>query len=315
MAATSFVIGIDGGGSKTLAWLVPIGPEIESTKRIGRGLSGPSNPRAVGIEHACLHLQEAIEQAFQSLEEKPREVDAICFCLAGAGREEEQALINRWALENRIARRVNTTGDADPILAAASDTSVGVALISGTGSLAWGRNAQGRVARCGGWGYLFGDEGSGYTIALEGLRAAAMAVDGRGPATLLREGFLKALDAKHPNEWIEKVYGSKLDRTQIAQLSQVVFDSEEQQDREAIKIIEASAFELCRMVCQTAKSLELPSRHYPLAVAGGLLVHQISLRQRVEQNLRASPHPPEKLVVVEEPVQGAVELAKRLLVS
>src|SRR5438477_9802043 len=99
-----------------------------------------------------------VEAAFSDAK-LPRTVAvAACFGLAGAGREIEQQRIVAWATEQKIARAIRVTGDAEPILAAASSDNSGVALICGTGSMAWGRNAAGKTARCGGWGYLIGDE-------------------------------------------------------------------------------------------------------------------------------------------------------------
>ncbi|MEX2027532.1 MAG: BadF/BadG/BcrA/BcrD ATPase family protein, partial [Pirellulaceae bacterium] len=145
------------------------------------GTAGPGNPRAAGFDVAQSNINAAIEQAFADAKLPRESVSAACFGLAGCGREEEQERIRSWAGERRIAAVVQVTGDAEPILAAASPDNWGIALICGTGSLAWGRNQRGQTARCGGWGYLIGDDGSAYAIALAGhYSLVAVTIHGYG---------------------------------------------------------------------------------------------------------------------------------------
>ena len=160
---------------------------------LGRGIAGPGNPRAAGFDVAQANIDAAIDAAFAAADLPRTTVAAACFGLAGAGRPDEQQRIAAWARQQRIAERIRVCGDAEPILAAASPENSGIVLIAGTGSLAWGRNQAGETARCGGWGYLLGDEGSGYAIALAGLHAAMRAADGRGPQTDLLAAFMDKL--------------------------------------------------------------------------------------------------------------------------
>ena len=250
-----------------------------------------------------------------------------------------------------MARSVRIVHDAVPILAAGSPEGWGVALISGTGSLAFGRDRQGRSCRAGGWGFLFGDEGSGYAIALAGLRAAAQAADGRAPATRLLEGFLERFQrsgfrvqgsgfreegardqgpgaredgslsaltvpeprtlnpeppslapspqplAPHLPSWealIPALYRIAGDRAAIAALAEVVFRAADQNDAQAIRIVDDAARELARLVGAVARKLEFAAAAFPLAFSGGVLVAskrlQIALASHLaELGLRRSP--------------------------
>ena len=111
------VIGVDGGGTKTVAWLAPLedGGDV-----LGRGQAGPGNPRAVGFETALANIDAAIDAAFAAAGLPRQTVTSACFGLAGAGRSSEQEHILAWAEQRGIAQRVRVTGDAEPILAAAS---------------------------------------------------------------------------------------------------------------------------------------------------------------------------------------------------
>jgi N-acetylglucosamine kinase-like BadF-type ATPase len=215
-ADTPLVLGIDGGGTKTVAWLAlhkpevqaKVGPDqqvesipslaVQTGRVLGRGIAGPGNPRAAGFDVAQANIDAAIEQAFADARLPRQAVVAANFGLAGCGRADEQQRIKSWAEGRDIAQAIQVTGDAEPLLAAASPENWGIALICGTGSLAWGRNQRGQTARCGGWGYLIGDDGSAYAIAVAGLRAAVRAADGRGNPTVLLAHFLAQFAASEP---------------------------------------------------------------------------------------------------------------------
>jgi N-acetylmuramic acid 6-phosphate etherase len=296
MSNAPLVLGIDGGGTKTVACLAS-GDEI-----LGRGSAGPGNPRAAGFETAQANIAAAIAAAFAAARLPQTAVAAACFGLAGAGRASEQEQIAAWAVTRGIARQVKVTGDAEPILAAASSENAGVVLICGTGSLAWGRNAAGETARCGGWGYLMGDEGSGYAIALAGLRAAMRAADGRGPATELLPLFQNALAAKTPEELVGQVYGPEMTREKLAALAGVVFAA---QDPVAAGIVAAAAQDLRELVTTVAERLNLPAG-YSLALTGGVFMHQREYAAQVAAPCSAN------WTLVTEPVRGAVALARQL---
>src|SRR6187401_714303 len=129
---SGIVLGIDGGGTKTVAWLAPL-HEGDQSVISGRGQAGPGNPRAAGFDTAQANIEGAIGAAFADACLPRRTVAAACFCLAGAGRPAEQERITAWATACGIASSVRVTGDAEPILAAAASDVRGIALICGTG--------------------------------------------------------------------------------------------------------------------------------------------------------------------------------------
>jgi N-acetylglucosamine kinase-like BadF-type ATPase len=153
-----------------------------------------------------------------------------------------------------------------PVLAAGTPHGWGVAVIAGTGSLAFGRDLAGRTARAGGWGFLFGDEGSAYAIAVDGLRAAAQAADGRGPATQLLPAFERRWNLPDAPALIPAVYAIAGDRAAVAALAAVVAAAAAAGDGVAQRILDEAAGRLADMVAAVAAGWNSQRRfrwHWP----------------------------------------------------
>ena len=158
------LLGLDGGGSKTLALLADAEGRV-----IGRGIAGASNYQNIGETAAWAALDTAIAAAFADAGLEPSAVAAVGLGLAGVDRPEDRALFEGWAARRFGGAPVVIANDAELVLAAGTPDGWGIALISGTGSIVFGRSPQGEMARAGGWGHIMGDEGSGYAIGVEAL--------------------------------------------------------------------------------------------------------------------------------------------------
>jgi N-acetylglucosamine kinase-like BadF-type ATPase len=266
----------------------------------------------LGLPAALESLDRAVDEALSEARVARAPVAAACVALAGADRETVRNPLREWARKRRLAESLEFVHDALPILAAGTSAGWGIALIAGTGSFAFGRNAAGRSARCGGWGYLFGDEGSGYAIGLAGLRAVSHAADGRGPPTTLLAALLQRLKVAQPLDLIPAVYRSATDRSAIASLAEVVLDAAAAGDVAAQKIVGDAVGELAEMVAALAETLELSLAPFPLALGGGVLLHSQLLRARVRESLAARGLTADPVACVPEPVLGAVRLARDL---
>jgi N-acetylglucosamine kinase-like BadF-type ATPase len=302
------VIGVDAGGTTTIAWLDELGRTVAGAP-LGRGQAGPGNPRSVGFATATQAVTDAIRSALADADLTVGPVAGLCLCVAGAGRPEEQEQLRTWAISQGFSGSVTVTDDAEPILAAAVPDDAGIALISGTGSLALGRSADGRRDRVGGWGYLLGDEGSGYSIAVAGLRAAARAADGRAEQTVLLSRYMERFGILTPAEFIESVYGAALSREQLAAHCDVVFEAAPNDDV-ARQILNTAGSELAEMVTILARKLGFEAGEYRLGVAGGVLLNQPALRADVIGKIGIRP---ERVVDVPCPVAGALVMAQRSL--
>ncbi|HRX82463.1 MAG TPA: BadF/BadG/BcrA/BcrD ATPase family protein [Pirellulaceae bacterium] len=302
------VLGVDGGGTKTVAWLAPREAADEANV-LGRGKAGPSNVRTVGFDPAIQNIDQAIRLAFEDAQLDRGSVASICIGLAGADRDAERVPLRAWAEQQQLAEHITVTNDAIPLIYVGSADGCGVALVAGTGSVAFGRNSEGQVARCGGWGPLFGDEGSGYAIAVAGLRAVAHASDGRGSATTLCDLFLQAFNVSNANELIPAIYSPHIDRPQIATYANLVFAADAAGDEVARYIIDKSAESLAAMIESVVRQLALTKRSVPLALTGGVILNQEAYRERLLRSLAARSVGIAPVTFVEHAVVGAIRMA------
>ncbi len=308
-SSSELVLGIDGGGSKTIAWLASASASA-SNDPLGRGEAGPSNPRAAGAETASRNLNQAVDSAFHNAGITPQCVTSACLGIAGSDREADRAVLASWARNRQLSERLQIVHDAEIILHAAFSDGRGIALISGTGSFAFGRNADGTTARCGGWGSVFGDEGSGYAIAIGGLRAATRAADGRGSATALLPRLLDRLNLDEPGELITALCGDAYDRRTIAALAPLVFNAAFDGDAPAAALISQASADLADLVHSLGSQLNMSEQDISLAVAGGVLDSQPRFADMVVTQLRSLNVTCSQVVTVIDPVVGAIRMAR-----
>ncbi len=299
--SSDFALGIDGGGSKTLAIVV----DAQGNER-GRGQSGSTNYAAVGINQAVNHIRSAAEEAARAAN-CPLPLHAAWLGLAGIDRPDDCNKLLPYL--HSLARIVCLTNDAELVLSALEGT-VGIALIAGTGSIALGRNIQGTITRVGGWGHIFGDEGSGYEIGRQGLQAAARSADGREPRTALLELIMEEWKLNIPSDLIGKVYHEK-EKASIAQLSTLVFKAARNGDEMAQKIIEQAANELALAAITVGNTLDRPGETLPIALSGGLLLHEEDFREQVLQAIRQH-RPIGQVALVTQPALSAARAAIQL---
>lgn len=306
------IIGIDGGGTKTEAWIAPL-RDASNSVVLGRGTAGSGNPRAAGFEVAQQSILAAIHAAFAAAKLQVSPVRSLWMGLAGAGRPVEQHRVQEWAAANRLAEVVHVSGDAEIILGAASADHWGIAFVCGTGSMAFGRNRGGPSLRSGGWGFLLGDEGSSFAIAQAGLRAVVCAADGRGPATALTERILAEAQVADPRDLIDWVYTQNRTPALLAQYAPLVFEAAPI-DAVARAIVAQGAEDCAETIASLAHRLGIAADRFPLGLAGSAVIKQDAYRQLILDKLAARSLLP-SMVLVAEPVSGAVALARAAATS
>ena len=312
-AGDRLVLGVDGGGTSTTAWLA----QIESGEIVGRGLGGASNPKSVGRDAARSALEIARQSALASAGLEPSPVAAVCLGLAGVDRAEDRAEVSAWIAD--WSERPLIVNDAELVIEAATDRGWGIALIAGTGSICVGRSPDGRVARSGGWGHLIGDEWSAYGVAIEAMRRVVRWHDGRSPeepgGAMLREALNAALGTESPTGWITLLYDREFDRTRIAALATVVSSAADSGSHAARQVLHRAACELELSVAAVYRALgwepPAPGPRVPLGLAGGFILGSTRLRQELQERLEHA-----RVLVahrlVPDPVAGAVRLARVL---
>ena len=255
-ADESLILGVDGGGSKTVAVLAVRRPDAVPRAPWAAAWAGPSNPRACGLAIAQQNIADAVREAFEAAGQQPAPVAALCLAVAGAGHAAIREEMYRWCAQQALADRWRVVHDAEIILRAGVQAGPGIALISGTGSLAFGMAASGRSARAGGWGHLLGDEGSGYALGLAALRAVARATDRRGPETRLTAMLLEHLGLQDPWELIPTLHAEQHARHRIAAAAPVVLQAAADGDLVAMQIRDQAAQDLGGMTVAVARSLD-----------------------------------------------------------
>jgi N-acetylglucosamine kinase-like BadF-type ATPase len=297
-----YILGVDGGGTKTLALLGDLDCNV-----LARGVSGPSNYNAVGFDAACLALENAIRTAQKDY---PGEISSLCLGLAGAGRKEDVERFHNWVVNKFPKTAVKVVSDAEILLGTDAPSGPALALICGTGSIVYGRTITGELIRAGGWGYLFGDEGSGYAIGLAALREVMQAHDGRGPETLLSGLVLERYGLHSPPELIHTIYGAESPPSAVATLSDLVEQAAGQGDSVAIAILEESARELARAIA--AVYPRLGSSTVPLVITGGTILHGRYLKQAFNRACQTQRLAFTTVHYVAEPAEGALKMVSTL---
>ncbi len=244
------LIGVDGGATKTIA--ATFNP---ATGQASAAETGPSNPEAIGLDAAASSINDAIMTALSAhadyLQDGQRSapetaISGAVLGIAGINNHEEgQRLLTRVpSLKSKTALAVN---DVVAAWASGSLAAPGIAAISGTGSNTIGVNSHGQAWRCGGWGHILGDEGSGYLIALRGIQHAVAWRDGRGEWTSMIPRLLDFYQLKNVEDIMAVVY-RPFDKARIAAFAEQVAESAAEGDEPAIRIFRQAAADLARQI-------------------------------------------------------------------
>jgi N-acetylglucosamine kinase-like BadF-type ATPase len=228
-------LGVDGGQSSTTALVGD-----ESGRVVGVGSGGPCNHvgKAEGREKFFRAIGGCLREAgFESAD-----FEAACLGFSG-GAEDKDAYVR----ELIHAKRTVVTHDAFVALMGATAGEPGVVAIGGTGSIAFGRNREGKTARAGGWGYVFGDEGGGFDLVRQALRAALRHEEGWGPKTALREALLSSAGATSANDMLHRFYTDEYPRERVAAFSKLVDRVARDSDAVAREILLAAAQQLATL--------------------------------------------------------------------
>ena len=300
-----YIIGIDGGGTKTVGILT-----TETGKPLAQVQSGPANYHVVGEAETQAVLENLVEELCKKAGISRTSPIHCCLGMAGLGRAADREVIGQICDNLGISDNRMLTHDAHIALIGGIGKQEGVIIISGTGAIAYGINADSSEVRASGWGYLLGDEGSGYDIAIKGLRAVARAADGRDDPTALTDLILNRLELNEPSALIRWVHAASRDA--IAHLAAIVFDAARAKDGVAERIIEGAADELVCAARSVIEQLEF-EKSFDVVLSGGNFVHQPMFVDKLRQQFAEIQ--PEAAVRLPKhaPAYGAVLLAQMKL--
>lgn len=289
-AAPGTVVGLDIGGSKTRGLLIRDGAVVHEQQ------AGSANTQSVSGETAVASLRDLFA-AFGD----PRP-DLVIAGSGGIDTAEDAQRLRDLIAPHAPSAEVIVVHDTRLTLAAGR-TSTGVAVIAGTGSVAWGRNDAGRTARAGGWGYLLGDEGSGYWLTREAARATLHRFNLDQPVSPLGAGLLAACGLTDPEQLIAHFHFGT-DRRYWAARSPVVYAAADAGDADALRIIRVGAEHLAGLATQVADQLDVAG---PIVLGSGIGMHQ-PRTQRAFTALLAERGHPQVRVLDREPVYGVLQL-------
>ena len=293
-------LGIDGGGTQTTC---AVGDDLGV---LATSVAGGSNIVRVGEPEARTNLREAITKACAAAGVSPAAVEAAVIGIAGSSvppvKEAVAALIG-----DLVPGEIEVVGDMVIAMEAAFPGLPGVVVISGTGSVAFGRNHLGEAGRAGGWGSAISDEGSGYWIGRAAVSAAARARDAAASTTLLR-GILDCWRLNSPEELVQKGNASPA----FAELFPLVESAATAGDPLAEQILVAAGSELATMASVVIGRLWPAEQAVWVAIGGGVFAHSPLVRCTFWRQLRAARPCAAVSFKIIQPVAGALWMARRM---
>ena len=301
----NYVIGVDGGGTKTISALADLNLKILKIAK-----TGPSNLRNVGIEEAVLNISKAILKVIKGIKEK--NILSIFIALAAVEEEfkSEKEKIKREIFKNpKISKAlrddIEIVSDQIAAFRAGTDEKDGLVLIAGTGSVCHGRRGKKEV-KTGGWGWA-NDEGSGFWAGQKGYQAIFKDLDGRGPKTKITKLVFKEWKLKNKEDLMKKIYGKDSIRN-ISLISKTVDKASQMGDKVARKILEEAGEELSILAISVIKRLNFHNKKFPLVLIGAMFKSKIILNKLKKEIKKLAPIT-EFIFPKEEPVIGAIKLA------
>jgi len=293
----ALIVGVDAGGTKTVGVVADeTGRIIKTARWTGANLHVHGE---LGVEKVLAHLLDEL-----CPDERP---EALCLGMAGVDRPGEDAVVK--SLLRRLGFRGNAVvvNDAVIVIAAAAHDRVGVVVIAGTGSIAYGIDRHGKTARAGGLGPILADEGSAGWIGHKALLAAVRATEGRGENTALKDALFGVLGVTALSDLPAMAYGGALTRERFAELAPTVIGVAQGGDPVAVRIIEETAAELASNARSVARQLSFDGAPFPLVFSGGLFTGLPSLVDAVAKQAAIPGAIPCRLK--RDPAEGALSMA------
>ena len=252
-------IGIDGGGTKTTA---VIGDESGHLLAVAKGSSG--NLTEISTEQLYTLINELIDQLVTKTDAAFTDVEIVYAAMAGADRQAEQQKIYEAFKQSPVLEKLKIQSDIHAALAAGTWGREGTLIISGTGAIIFGYEQQ-KTFRVGGWGYLLGDEGSGYHLGKLAIRSVLKANDDKVPLKPFQEKILTHFNVLSPEQLITKIYGSPNPVTAISSVSRILLDAfEEELSKSIVSAVQEALLELIESAYSRI------DRTKPVVLHGGL---------------------------------------------
>ncbi len=288
------VLTVDAGGSKTDIAIARVSRDAPPLI-LARYAAPAANVHTLGVQPALEILAAGIAQAMGQASAAAEGLEVAVLALAGAAQEEIRTTVEQWCEERQLARRIVVMSDAELILtiaeAAAEQHQASIALIAGTGSVAFGRREnQDTILRAGGWGPLLGDDGGGFWIGRRVVRMICRDEDRDRLRTPLAEQIFAELQVDNSRALIARIGAAPSPPAAVAALARTVLAAAVEGDPQAQKLVNAAGKRLIDLVRTVANRLDAPADAISMACTGGLLSQASPLAERLGVRDAGSPH-------------------------
>jgi N-acetylglucosamine kinase len=309
MVAGRYVVGVDGGASKTVALI-----GTESGKVLGRGESGPSNYHNVGAAAASRAIKKAVIEAQKQTGLREVRPETAVVALAAVDSEIDRAVALRFVRRTKIARTSFVVHDSVAALYAATRRKPGIVVISGTGCVAAGVNEAGEYARAGGWGYLIDDEGSAFDIGRKALTRAFRMLDGRARPTNLISILKRKFQVKMLEDALSLIYANGVSVEEVARLASLVSRAASR-DKACKEILNNAGITLAELACAVARRLCMTDDSFKVATVGGSFKSGRHLLKPFTARIKSECPRARVIRLKVEPARGAFLLAASELLN
>ncbi len=271
-----YFLGVDGGATKTEAVIID-----EQEKILGRAFGDSVNRHEIGVEQMKKNIEGTIKNALSQAKIDIDEVGFTVLGLAGKDTREDELTLTEIAdllMEGSLADKVKVLSDVEIAYKSCIDQDYGIVIIAGTGSNCFGQGKNEEVAWAGDWGYLLGDQGSGFALGLGALKRVMREFDGRGVATALTQMVLEKLALTDPLDLVGFAYQTPVPVKEIASLAPLVFSASEQGDKTAQDLVNKLIIEMVLSVQAVARKTNLTDEEFELGLVGGIFKENLVIK-------------------------------------
>lgn len=297
------MLGIDAGGSKTVAWLAD-----QEGRVIGEGRGPGANLHSAGELATEKTLYDVMHDA---LGDRPSMPGVVAVGMAGMDRPDDEAVVRGILRRLGCRGQIVAVNDAHIALVAGAGELPGVVIIAGTGSIAYGIGPAGTAARAGGWGEVYGDEGSAFWVGARALAAVVRAADRRGPATALTALVLRHAGAERIDQLVRHVHTRPDRRPFITAMAGLVARADADGDAVAGEILRAATDELALAARSVIEQLGMRGDRFHVVLSGGLFKMAPVMASLVAARVTDLAPKATTGLLTDEPALGAVRLARR----
>lgn len=273
-----YIMGVDGGGTHSRLLVTDL-----NGNEIYQGIGKSTNIESNALETVKKNFMDLFQEFHIRTKSSKEDCLSICIGTAGVDTPESLDLISDLIGNLGYHCFIEVMNDSEIALAAETKGKPGIIIISGTGSIGFGVNECGEKWRVGGFGYLVGDEGSGYWVARKGIGAALQDFDHSGPKTKLTDMLKEELNLERLDKILDFIYSTN--KSEIARLATVVIQGYEQGDIVSNEIIQKAAYYLSRMVITLVKELQMTEQSYPVIYGGGFLTNSPGLCSAINERI------------------------------